>query len=173
MRFQILLGDLWLNGTIEERVKELEFVFFASFAHDWNEIDEFGVVDGTVELTAVFDHEENFIGKIGVLNLQQLEILEQLPLANYIVFRQSFKFFFDLGELFHAELGFSLLNAKSDLRINDAQVGRLVLLGHLAVAALRIQNVGFYLWCNELITKLVCHAAIFVTHLELIFLFYI
>ena len=67
---QVLLGYLWLDRTIEERVEELEFVFFASFAHDWNKINEFGVVDWAVELTAVFDHKENFIGKIGVLDLQ-------------------------------------------------------------------------------------------------------
>ena len=133
-----------------------------------DEIDEFGVVDWAVELTAVFDHKENFIGKIGVLNLQQLEILEQLALANYIVFRQPFKLLFDLRELFHAELGLSLLDTKRDLRVDDAQVGRLVLLSHLAVTALRIQNVGLDLWRNELITKLVGHAAIFISHLKLI-----
>ena len=34
-----------------------------------DEVDELGVIDWAIELTAVLDHKEDFIGQVSVLNL--------------------------------------------------------------------------------------------------------
>jgi len=76
MCLQVFFRNLRLNGTIEKCVEEWQFLLFGAFGDYGDEIDELGVVDGTIQLTTVLDDEENFICKIGVLYLEQFKIFQ-------------------------------------------------------------------------------------------------
>ena len=96
MRLQVLLGDLGLGRSVEKRVEQHEFLFFVAAGHNGDEVDELGVVDRTIQLRAVLDHEEDFIGQVGVLNIQQFEVLEQFSFSDDLVLGQPIKLLLNL-----------------------------------------------------------------------------
>ena len=75
MRFKVFFCDFGLNRSIKERVQQCQFLFFCALGNDGDEVDELGVVDGAVELAAVFNHEEYLVRQVRVLDVQKLEVL--------------------------------------------------------------------------------------------------
>ena len=96
MRLQVLLGDLGLGRSVEKRVEQHEFLFFVAAGHNRDEVDELGVVDRAIQLGTVLDHEEDFIGQVGVLDVEQFEVLEQFSFSNDLVLGQPIKLFLNL-----------------------------------------------------------------------------
>ena len=168
MGFQVFFGNFGFNRTIEESVQELKFFFLSAFGDDRDEVDEFGVVNRAIQLTAVLDHEEYLIGKVGILDLQQFEVLEELALADHVVLREPLKLFLDLLQFFCRETFFSLCYSQCNLWVNDSVICLLGLLSESVLFALTVLGVHeerFDRRWHEIVSILAHHASLVVTHI--------
>ena len=86
MRFQVFFCNLLVCALVKECIQELKLLFAGAFSNDGDEIDELCVINWTVKLAAVLNHEEDLVGEIRVLDFHQSEVLKQFPLADHIVF---------------------------------------------------------------------------------------
>lgn len=98
MCLQVFFRNLLLHRLVEESIEVFQFIFARPLGDDRDEVDKFGVINWTVKLPGVLNHQEDFVGEIRVLDGHQPEVLEQLALANHIVFRKSVEFFLNLRQ---------------------------------------------------------------------------
>ena len=114
MIFQLFLDafqETRANALAEDGKDEEQFLDARPLAEHGDETDELLVVDRVVQPLTVFDNVEHLVAQIGVSNVHQLEILNELPLADYLILRIFIEFSFDLLEFRLREAAFCLLNA--------------------------------------------------------------
>ena len=95
----------------EDREDDEKFLKLGALDKHGNKTYEFLVVDGRVESVRVLDHVEEFVTEVSVADLGNFEELDQLSLADNLIFAVFLELAFDLGYLGLSEPAFSFLHA--------------------------------------------------------------